>query len=139
MNNWKHYAGSVLLAGLLLQGCGSSDESTAPKTEVKNNSASTLEIHQKSQSIFKGATTEDKVTAENALELKLTVLAANDAEMQALVANLKEDGQTDAEIIAAIASEMVNGATSVSGSANRGSLLDKIKDGLEDIMNTDTI
>ena len=142
MNNWKQYAGSVLLAGLLLQGCGSSEETEAPKTtEVKSNASTTLELHQASQKIFSDAADADKAAAENALELKLTVLTANDAEMKAFVESLKEDGETDAEIIAAIANEMVNGETATNSSANRSSLLDKltdkVKSGLIDIMDSD--
>ncbi len=136
MNNWKQYAGSVLLAGLLLQGCGSSEESTAPKAEATNSSATTLEIHQAAQAIFNDATDADKTAAENALELKLAVLAANDADMKAFVESLKDNGQTDAEIIAAIANEMVNGASSANGAANRASLLDSVKSGLTDILDT---
>ena len=138
MNNWKHYAGSVLLAGLLLQGCGSSEESAAPtKKDATNKASTTLELHQGSQKIFSDATDADKTAAENALELKLAVLAANDADMQAFVQSLKDNGQTDAEIIAAIANEVVNGETAANGSSNRSSLLDKIKSGLTDIMDTD--
>jgi len=138
MNNWKHYAGSVLLAGLLLQGCGSSEESTpAQVNETTTKSASELEIHKASQAIFSAASEEEKATAESALELKLALLAANDADMQAFVESLKADGQTDAEIIAAIANEMVNGASSANGSANRASLLDSIKDGLIDVLDSD--
>ncbi len=137
MNNWKQYAGSVLLAGLLLQGCGSSEESTAPKAEVTNSSATTLEIHQASQAIFNDATDEDKAAAENALKLKLAVMTANDADMKAFVESLKDNGQTDAEIIDAIANEMVNGASSASGAANRSSLLDSVKSGLIDVLDSD--
>ena len=115
--------------------CSDEDNTTTPTSPIKHSS--TLELHQVSQKIFSDATDADKTAAENALELKLAVLAANDADMQAFVQSLKDSGQTDAEIIAAIANEMVNGETAVNGSSNRSALLDKIKSGLIDVMDSD--
>ena len=139
MKNWKHYTGSILLAGLLLQGCGSSDDTTSTPADNTPtiSQSSTLEMYEESQKIYAAATAEDKAAAQNALTVKLTAMNATDTEMQNFVDGLKDAGQTDAEIIAAIADEMVNGATASSGSANRASLLDSIKGGIIDVLDTD--
>ena len=145
MTNWKHYAGSILLAGLLLQGCGSSDES--PVTQTDDTSITTLEKFNASSSFMADAplSTEDAAAVKSDLILKLANLDATDPEManyiDGLIANY-DVITTRLEAYTAIADAMTSDS-SASGAPSRAAsrsifsgITDGIKDGLVDIMDS---
>ncbi len=141
MNDWKHYAGSILLAGLLLQGCGSSEE-TPLAPEVVEKTTTNLEIFNASSQFISGATAKDQAQAENELTLKVAALDATDAEMQAFVHKVMADNPTftKGDAYAAIAAAMATPSSSSSSAPSRAIsldfVLDPIKDGLVGLMDT---
>ncbi len=142
MNNWKNYAGSVLLAGLLLQGCGDAPKDDAP---VVDQGTTTLDKFNASSSFLSDSTvdaaTQEKATSD--LTLKMNALDSSDLDMQAFVAKIMaENGLTKAEALEAIALAMTTNSSatpSSSRAAQRGFLsgiTDKIKDALVDVMDS---
>ena len=145
MTNWKHYAGSILLAGLLLQGCGSSDESPVTTT-TGDTGTTTLEKFNASSSFLSGAVLTDEESAQIKAELvlKLASLDATNAEITNYVDGLIADNAeitTRQDAYEAMA-EAIMGANSPSvaaSAARRGifsGITDTIKDGLVDIMDS---
>ncbi len=142
MNNWKHYAGSVLLAGLLLQGCSDASKGDSQDQGVKltKSDVSSADKFQASSSAFAGASEADRAQAESDLTVKLAVLASEDEEMQAYIEQIKSENglESDMEVYKALAAAITNNAPTKS-SARRGvfsKIGDKLKDGLVDIMDT---
>lgn len=157
MTNWKHYAGSIFLAGLLLQGCGSSEEAavtqtvdtTAPSKAIAANTISTL------------VDAQDLTAATDAAKLDFVSGAAEDStsasdKVKAVVAALVADGtmtQADADYVLANTdlNELYLEAYFDAAAADLGlapanlapsrasvldSILDPIKDGLVSLMDT---
>ncbi len=147
MNNWKNYAGSVLLAGLLLQGCSSDDaevvtQGVTTPTETTTAQTTNEEALDAASSFFSAASDADVAQAQSELTLKILQLASTDSEMRAFVDQVIEENNmsNDMEAAQAIAA-VITGADTVNASASRsaarGSVLDSIKDGLTDILDTD--
>ena len=141
MNNWKHYAGSILLAGLLLQGCSDTPTEDTPAATATQSGTTTLEMFNASSQFLGGAEGADKTQAELELTLKLSQLSTDDAEMQAFVQKVMAENNipTEKEALKEIAlAMMVSGSATPSAErgAARGGLLDKIKGGLTDLMDS---
>lgn len=152
MTCWKSYAGSILVAGLLLQGCGSSEESAV--VEVPQQSAEAKAAQEAANTLL---TLEQFDTQTAKLAMASGSLAtAGDAETyvkNALAALVAEGTITQAEADAFIAENDLNAAfieayfdasalanPSVAYAPNRGilsSITDTIKDGLITIIDTD--
>ncbi len=139
MNNWKQYAGSILLAGLLLQGCGSTEE-TAVETSPEKTSS--LELYNASSSFMTGAIASgdaDQTDIELQLSMKIAALDANDEGVKEYIDKLITDNGFDTrkDAYTALAQTMTqsnnNGAN---GAPSRGPVLDTVKDGLVDLMDT---
>ena len=147
MNNWKHYTGSILLAGLLLQGCGDAPTEDAPAATI-DQGATTLEKFNASSSFLSGAkfeTPAEKDRANLDLFLKIANLDATDSEMEKYVTDLIADNSeiiTRKDAYNAIVKAIMGTNTvtaSISRSAQRNifsGLTDKIKGGLVDIMDS---
>ena len=143
MNNWKHYAGSVLLAGLLLQGCSSAPEDNTP---AEASGTTTLEKFNASSGFLTDAnlTADAKAQTQVELSIKMAQLDATDTDMQALVKKIMdENGLTKEEALKAIAGAIAGDTAATSPSAARGpnrsvlsGLTDKVKDALVDVMDT---
>ena len=151
MNNWKHYTGSILLAGLLLQGCSGTPEDKANDNDQKAG-ITYKSVQVSNQTKFEETakvisdsdiTLQDKIKKE--LKLKVQVLEENDPEMAAFIAKImKENKLSKTEACNAIAERLAGDDTttvskSASKAANRGifsGLTDKIKDGLVDILDS---
>ena len=155
MNNWKHYAGSVLLAGLLLQGCSSTPEddklvveqtdNSAAKTAKANAntlvavaladtpdeaklaiSADNFETSDKAEAFIKDALAK-LVTAKTITQEEADAFAANTDLNQFFLDNLEKT-----EIFGVLPVMEETAQKSVS----RNALFDKIKNGLVDIMDS---
>lgn len=146
MTNWKHYAGSILLAGLLLQGCGDAEESTTPvveKTEAQKASQSTantlLAIAEAtdSQSAKLAISSDDLATADNAeafVKNALAQLVANGTITRAEADDFIAKNDLNQIFLDAYAQN-----STVTASPSRSifsDIGDTIKDGLVDIMDS---
>ena len=158
MTNWKHYAGSIFLAGLLLQGCGSSEEAVAQTTTVDTAAAASKAIAANTVSTLIDA--EDLTAATNTAKLDFASGAAEDAtsasdKVKAVIAALVANGtmsQADADYVLAntdlnelyLEAYFYKFAADKSLPANQAPsrasvldiVLDPIKDGLVSLMDT---
>ncbi|MGB6019601.1 MAG: hypothetical protein WBF77_08385 [Sulfurimonadaceae bacterium] len=141
MTHWKRYAGSILLAGLLLQGCGETTEEAAAlvaedgiTTQDKFNASSYLI----SETVNNAAVDEVKIKTE--LTLKFAALDATNSEMQEHIDGLVADGSnnisTRQEAYVAMADSIIGSNSSVAAAPSRGPVLDAITDGLVDILDS---
>jgi len=149
MNNWKHYAGSVLLAGLLLQGCSS--DTTEDTPVVAETEA------QKAARIAKADANEILAFSDNADDTRALKLALSSPGLETsdsaedfvknALAQLVEDGvATQEEVDTFIAEHDLNqeflaalktlGAKKSAHRSIFSSIGDKIKDGLVDILDS---
>jgi hypothetical protein len=62
MNNWKNYAGSVLLAGLLLQGCSDTPTDEAPSVAVNTNAKSSAMTANALSDLLDNQASDDSIT-----------------------------------------------------------------------------
>ena len=155
MNNWKHYAGSVLLAGLLLQGCSDAPTEDGPAAPLVETEA------QKSARIAKAEANEVLVFLNNSADPRAAKLAMSVSGLEKsdkaeefvknALAQLVVDGVVTQEDIETFTAEHdlnkefiealnASGAkTAANGAAQRGffsSITDKIKDGLIDALDS---
>ena len=147
MNNWKNYAGSVLLAGLLLQGCSSdkAEETTQAKAADTTTGTPATTTDQErlaaASEIFADASDADRAQSQNELTLKILNLAATNSDMRAFLdkviadeASIDNDMQAAQAVAAAITGADVS--ASANRSASRSGLLSGIKSGITDLLNT---
>ena len=160
MTNWKNYVGSTLLAGLLLQGCGSSEEAAvAQTTSVDTAAAASKAIAANTVSTLIDA--DDLTAATNTAKLDFSSGVAEDAtdasdKVKAVVAALVENGrmsQADADYVlantdlnelyleayfdkAAADLQLAPANLAPNRALSLDSILDPIKDGLVDLMDT---
>ena len=146
MTNWKHYAGSILLAGLLLQGCGDAEESTTPVVEKSDaakaaqSTANTLLAIAEApdqQSAKLAISSDDLATANNAeafVKDALAQLVANGTITQAEADDFISRNDLNQFFLDAYA-QNTTGAASPSRSIF-DDIGDTIKDGLVDIMDS---
>ena len=144
MNNWKHYAGSILLAGLLLQGC--SDTPTDATVAKADQGTTTLEKFNASSSFFSDDTVDPAAQdqAKEELTLKMNTLNASDADMQAFVAKImNEYSLSKPQALEAIAAAITGSDRTATPSSSRAAsrsflsgITDKIKDALVDVMDS---
>jgi len=86
MSNLKSYLGSVVLAGLLLQGCGSStDNTTGVDTAAQVAKAQRVASYNATTNAFSASTAADQTQAKSALALKFMNQYATDADIKALM------------------------------------------------------
>jgi len=147
MTHFKSYVGSIVLAGLLLQGCGGSDNSTDSvdtqiDTPADTPSASFVKAQAKfntATAAFAGASTEDVAKAQSELTLKMLALYNSDADVKAFMDKLMaENGASKIEAATAMA-ESITTTTSTQQAPSRGllsGLTDKVKDALTDTLDT---
>ena len=160
MNNWKHYTGSILLAGLLLQGCGDApvdgDEGTDGTTYKSVNVSNSAKLVS-ANSLLKGSYSDNETTqtvstidaafTQSQLTLKLAVLANNDTEVKEYLEKIIAENNnvtTMAEARAELAKAMMtyteaDSKAPANGAASFGpnrSILSKIKKGLVDILDS---
>lgn len=138
MNNWKNHAGSLLLATLLLQGCGSTEESAAEGTTAQT--ASSLELYNASSSFFTGAIANgdaNQTEIEAQLSIKVAALDANDQDVNQYIDRLMTENNFNTRKAAynAVAQTMTQ-VSGASAAPSRGPVLDTIKEGLVDLMDT---
>ena len=153
MKNWKNYTGSILLAGLLLQGCGTTEE--APAEEKAPEKSAAAKAAQETANTLLTINREDVQTAK--LAMASGSLATSDsAEMyikEALAQLVSQGTITQEEADAFVAENDLNrafldayfdaAAPADQGAAyapKRGifsSVTDTIKDGLVTIIDTD--
>ncbi|WP_345976194.1 hypothetical protein [Sulfurimonas sp. HSL3-7] len=139
MNNWKQYAGSILLAGLLLQGCGTTEETPVETSPEKTSS---LELYNASSSFFTGAIASgdaDQTDIEVQLSMKVAALDANDEGVKEYIDKLITDNgfNTRKDAYTALAQTMTQSSdNTASGAPGRGPVLDSVKDGLVNLMDT---
>ena len=149
MTHFKSYVGSIVLAGLLLQGCGSSDNSTDSVDAPADNtpSASLVQAQAKfdtATAAFAGASTEDAAKAQSELTLKMLALYNSDADVKAFMDKIMaENGVSKTEAAAAMAKAMTTESSSTQTAPNRGilssitdPLTDVVKDALVDTLDT---
>ena len=154
MNNWKNYTGSILLAGLLLQGC--SDTPTEDSPEVTNYKTVEATNSQKLASASAAVAKANSSTPSSARS-SANVAASSSASIQeklslkfrgndfkAYIAQISlENGINEteardklAEAVMTFTDETVQTAGSLSLSPSRSSVFDKIKSGLVDILDS---
>ena len=141
MLHWKSFAGSIVLAGLILQGCGGSSSSDTPLAQEKSQ---TLKQFNASTDFLASAplNSTDKAQVQSDLTLKIAHLDATDSEMQALVDSIIADNEeivTRMDAYKAIAESMAGGTTTASGAPSRSifsNITDKVKDALVDVLDT---
>jgi len=100
MNNWKHYAGSVLLAGLLLQGCSDAPTEDTPTAPVNTNAQSSALTANTLSALVDGQTVQEAKLAYASGEA--TASADAKAKIAAIIAALVADGsltQEDADAL----------------------------------------
>ncbi len=141
MTNWKHYAGSTLLAGLLLQGCGETTDtvviptSEASVTTQDRFNASSYLI---SESVVNAGADETQIRTE--LTLKFAALDATNSEMQnhvdGLIADSSNGITTRQEAYTAMADSIIGSGTTGAAAPSRGPVLDAITGGLVDILDS---
>ena len=144
MTHLKSYLGSIVLAGLLLQGCGSdSSSASAPIVEDNTPSQAVASFTAVSDILStESLSSEDSAQALSDMTLNMTALYASDAEVQAYVDSVVADNEeiiTTGEAFKAIAEAIVSTPSDADQAPRRGvlsGLTDKIKDGLVDIMDT---
>ena len=162
MTNWKHYAGSTLLAGLLLQGCGSSEEAAVAQTTPVDAAAASKAIAANTVStLVDSQSVEELALATTTAKLDFSSGAAEDAtsasdKVKAVIAALVANGtmsQADADYVLAntdlnelyleayfdkVAAD--EGLAPANLAPNRALsldfILDPIKDGLVSLMDT---
>jgi len=151
MTHLKSYLGSVVLAGLLLQGCGSDSSTSAPLTsdnaQVTEESAYSdsrqavlLEAARKLDtlsSVLSEVTLSDEVKeqAKSDLTLKYTQLYDTDANFRTIIDGSISDNQTKEEAFAALASLMVEDSSTASNAPRRGifsNIVDNVTGKFED-------
>ena len=93
MNNWKQYAGSILLAGLLLQGCGSTDEAAVEEVAPEKSAAS--KAAQETANVLLTINQDDTQTAK--LAMASGALATSD-DAEAYIRNALSTMVTDGTI-----------------------------------------
>jgi len=150
MTHLKSYLGSIVLAGLLLQGCGSDssntasivEDTTAPSAVYNTPSQASLKLTAISE-VFSESNDEDAKQALSDLTLKYAALDANDKEFKLLIDRLvevNEDIPTRLDAYRFLA-ETIVGNTSASAKATlkgpRRSIFSKIKDKITGV--TDTV
>ena len=161
MTNWKHYAGSILLAGLLLQGCGSSEEAAVVQTTTVDTNAASKAIAANTISTLVDSQDQDQLdTATITAKLDFASGAAEDAtnasdKVKAVIAALVAKGtisQSDADNVLAntdlnelyleayfdkAATDLgLAPAAAPSRAISLDFILDPIKDGLVDLMDS---
>ncbi len=93
MNNWKQYAGSILLAGLLLQGCGTTDEAAVEEVAPVKSAAS--KAAQETANVLLTINQDDTQTAK--LAMASGALSTSD-DAQAYIENALSTMVTDGTI-----------------------------------------
>ncbi len=136
--------GSVVLAALLLQGCGGSSSSSTPaETASQQPQDTALSAAQQRfdtiSRIIAEAPGSANANVQNALTLKLAGLDATDPDIRAFVDKLIDENDeitTRAQAYAAIAEAVGSAKTTATGRGLLSKLTDKVKDALVDVMDT---
>jgi len=146
MTHLKSYLGSIVLAGLLLQGCGSdSSSTTAPIVEDNTPSQAVVNFNTVSSVLSSDSlSSEDSAQALSDLTLKIASLDANNADVRAYIDSIvTENDATRAEAYQAVAEAVMGNTDSVKNAPRRGilgdltsGLTDAVGDGLVDILDT---
>ncbi len=125
MSNLKSYLGSVVLAGLLLQGCGSSSSDTTPSgvdAAAQNAKAQRVASYNASTNAFAGATQADQAQATSDLTMKFLSLYATDTDIKALMDKIIAENSSITTVAEAAqnmaAAMMISSNTSTSTTAN---------------------
>ncbi len=141
MTNWKHYAGSILVAGLLLQGCGETTEEVAVPTS--GESVTTQDKFNASSYLISETVnnaTADEAQIRTELTLKFAALDATDSAMQnhvdGLIADSSNSITTRQEAYVAMADSIIGSSATAAAAPSRGPVLDAITNGLVDILDS---
>ena len=146
MKNWKNYAGSVLLAGLLLQGCSNTTDDSTPATKADTTVADNGikytdgDVQKELAKIYNSSALSDaeKEKALSDFKVKIINLLNMNTEDESIVAlqdavnTLIDDKTNDINTLADAADAIVAEYTQANASARRASL----KDLLINIMDT---
>ena len=140
MANVKSYLGSIVLAGLLLQGCGSDSSTSEPfvadSTPIVGDSdareATLLAAARKLDALSSVLSEADlsakvKEQATSDLVLKYTQLYNTDADFRAVIDGSISGDETKEEAFAELAALMVEDVATISNGPSRG-IFSKIKD-----------
>ena len=136
MTHLKSYLGSIVLAGLLLQGCGSDTTNAAPIVKDTTPSKAVEKFNAVTE-VFSAANSSDAAQAVSDMTLKMAALDATDADIKAYIDTIIAENadMTRGEAYAAIA-EAVVGSTSTASNAPRRSVLSGLKDGIIKLLDT---
>jgi hypothetical protein len=140
MTNWKHYAGSILVAGLLLQGCGeTTDNVVMPTSEESVTTQDRFNASSYLISETVNNATADETQIRTELTLKFAALDATNSEMQkhvdGLIADSSNSITTRQEAYVAMANSII-GSSTTGAAPSRGPVLDAITNGLVDILDS---
>ena len=141
MLHLKSYVGSIVLAALLLQGCGSDTETTEVTPGV---SAAVQQFNTATEALSSGElSAADQAQVLSDLTLKIASLDATDSEVYAYISGVIADNSevtNRADAYAALAIVMTNNETADLPSSLAGGFLsgitDKLKDGLVKVLDT---
>jgi len=146
MNNWKHYAGSILLAGLLLQGCSSTEENdnTVEKSDAAKAAQSTANTlltiatsdNRSAKLALASGDLETSDAAENFMKEALATLVANGTITQAEADAFMADNDLNQAFLDVYAAAHADNANTSAQRSVFSKLGDKIKDGLVDVMDS---
>ena len=145
MLHLKSYVGSIVLASLLLQGCGSDSSSVqvAPSTTVSEESTASLQEAQArldlTTSAIANASAKDNAQAQSDLTLKFAALDATNDEMKAFVDQTiakNSDITTRGEAYRAMVTALT-ASTSAQNAPQRLALFDSIKEDLVGLLDSD--
>jgi len=147
MNNWKHYAGSILLAGLLLQGCSSTednDNNTVEKSDEAKAAQSTANTlltiattdNRSAKLALASGDLETSDDAANFMKDALATLVTNGTITQAEADAFMADNDLNQAFLDVYAAAHADNANTSAQRSVFSKLGDKLKDGLVDVMDS---
>jgi len=145
MSHLKSYAGSLVLAALILQGCGGGSSETPLAPTGTQSSVSEIQKLNLATDVFADAFTQDatlKTQVASDFKLKMIKLYESDAEVKAFIDNLIAQNSELTNLSDAI-DALTEAVMTKTTSRNRGligdltsPLTDKVKDGLVGVLDT---
>ena len=137
MSSLKSYIGSVILAGLLLQGCGDSQSKKTP-----DNGVTAAQKFDTVSQLLSGSSSEEKTQAESDLTLKIISLDNTNSEVTSFIDKLMTDNNLTTRLDAyqalasAITTQNTRKSSSVTGLLGLGTVTNKIGDSLVNVLDT---